>query len=351
MSLLLGNGSHRMNADAVGRKIQAYGLLELMFATAAASLLFILLMQLFMQLTQSTFFLEKQALRNDVVYFALTELKRDIRMSRYLPCGSTAIQVSLLDEVNWWHNPFINQLRGYDAKKLPKAIANDALEGNDALMILRAGGNRQSIKSFESHRFTLSANSDLSWLRKGALLIACDSKHTLLFKAGEVSHKDLTIDMSVHARQRLDKCNEGLDPLNNDLAEDTQCLEASFAQHSPSYITDYYAVIYYVSKAVSAASNAIYREQLTLSKKEGRVSSRRHELNPGVNRVDFKYQLDINQDGYAETQLTAGEIKRQQLAWSSVSAVDILLHYPIADESDMPLKMSENSDHSRIAIR
>ena len=71
-------------------RIQAYGLIELLLVTAAASLLFVLLIQLFLQLSQTTFRLEQQAVRNEVVYFALTEMKRDIRMARYLPCGQTA---------------------------------------------------------------------------------------------------------------------------------------------------------------------------------------------------------------------------------------------------------------------
>ena len=69
---------------------QAYGLIELLLVTAAASLLFILLIQLFVQLSQTTFRLEQQAVHNEVVYFGLTEMKRDIRMARYLPCGQTA---------------------------------------------------------------------------------------------------------------------------------------------------------------------------------------------------------------------------------------------------------------------
>jgi len=62
-------------------------LIELLLVTATASLLFVLLIQLFLQLSQTTFRLEHQAVRNEVVYFALTEMKRDIRWFRIISRG------------------------------------------------------------------------------------------------------------------------------------------------------------------------------------------------------------------------------------------------------------------------
>ncbi len=333
---------------------QAYGLIELLLVTAAASLLFILLIQLFVQLSQTTFRLEQQAVHNEVVYFGLTEMKRDIRMARYLPCGQTATQTSILkvSENNWWQNPFDNQLRGYGAKQLPQAIVKDAIKDHEALMILRAGKNRIPIKSYKANRFVLAGKASLAWLHKGALLIACDPSHTVLFQAGVVNRENRTVEVSLDSTQTPGNCSQAVGPPIVDSGLSGKCLQQVHNFQNLSYIADYYAAIYYLSKAVSGESRAIYRELLTLSSKQGRIYSRREELSSGVEKVSFHYDLDVDQDGYAEVRRTAAEISQQGLAWSSVSAVEILLQYDSSEQSMLPSVIrSTQSDRSHVAIR
>ena len=343
-----------MDFNRLGVKTQAYGLIELLLVTAAASLLFVLLIKLFLQLSQTTFRVEQQAAHNQVVYFPLAEMQRDIRMARYLPCGQTKTQTSILkgSENSWWQNPFDNQLRGYEATQLPQAIVKDAIKDHDALMILRAGKNRIPIKSYKANRFVLAGEGSLAWLRKGALLIACDPNHTVLFQAGAVDLKQRTIEVTLDDKQIPGNCSQALGPALVESALSGQCLQQTYDFQTLSYITDYYAAIYYLSKAVSGKGRSIYREALTLSGKQGRISSRREELASGIAQLSFRYDLDIDRDGYAELQRTAAEIRQQSLAWSSVSAVEILLQYEPSRQSVLPaVSRSTQSDHSHVAIR
>ncbi len=329
-------------------------MIELLLVTAAASLLFVLLIQLFLQLSQTTFRLEQQAVRNEVVYFALTEMKRDIRMARYLPCGQTATKTSILNmnDNNWWQNPFDNQLRGYDSKRLPQAIVKDAIKDHEALMILRAGENRIPIKSYEANRFVLGGKASLAWLRKGALLIACDPNHTVLFQAGVINRKHRTIEVGLDSTQIPGNCSQAIGPPIVDSGLPGQCQQQAYDFQTLSYITDYYAAIYYLSMSVSGKSPAIYREALTLSSKQGRVSSRREELSSGIAQMSFRYDLDVDQDGYAEARRTAAEIRQQGLAWPSVSAVEMLLQYDSSEQSMLPAVIrSTQSDRIHVAIR
>ena len=131
-----------------------------------------------------------------------------------------------------------------------------------------------------------------------------------------------------------------------------QCQQQAYDFQTLSYITDYYAAIYYLSMSVSGKSPAIYREALTLSSKQGRVSSRREELSSGIAQMSFRYDLDVDQDGYAEARRTAAEIRQQGLAWPSVSAVEMLLQYDSSEQSMLPAVIrSTQSDRIHVAIR
>ena len=330
-------------------KTRAYGLIELLLATAIASLLFALLIQLFLQFSESTFRFEQQASRNEVVHFAMVELQRDIRMAHYLPCGQTATQSSILNTAtsHWWQNPFANQIRGYDDQQLPEAIVKDAISDQDALMILRAGKNRASIKSYAANRFTLAGEQSLAWLRTGSLLFACDPSHTVLFQAGVVNRRDRTIEVALDPAQKPGNCSRDLGP-----SLVGQCLQQGHSFQALSYIADYHAAIYYLSTSVSGNGRSIYREVLQLSGKPGKISSRRQELSAGIDTISFRYDLDLDRDGYAETHATAAEIRQQHLPWTHVSGVEIMLRYESSRHRIGPAVVAAaQPDRIHVAIR
>jgi len=79
-------------------------------------------------------------------------------------------------------------------------------------MILRAGENHIPIKSYEANRFVLGGKASLAWLRKGALLIACDPNHTVLFQAGVINRKHRTIEVGLDSTQIPGNCSQVIGP-------------------------------------------------------------------------------------------------------------------------------------------
>ena len=240
--------------------------------------------------------------------FSVDTLARDIRMAGYVPCSQPQDKFNVVNAgVNdWWAKIFDNRIKGFESGVSTFPVGLDAAPGTDAILILRGGEKVAGVNFFDStnNRFVMQRDLNQGWLTNnkydGSLMIACDSTKATLFQAKTVNTKTIEVATS------------GITPGNSSVV--TQ------SYGNDSQLTNYKAVIYYISDSVSGDGLSLFRKYLNVASAGSRVSDR-EELIEGVENMQLLYGIDAKSDAdsFANRYIQANEVTD----WLDVVSVKI----------------------------
>ncbi len=305
------------------RKKSGLSLLELMLALAIGAVLIIGIGRVFSVSNASYRITEEFARLQENTRSSLSLMAADIRMAGFVPCGKTEISNNPLNiqQDDWWGHLFQHGIRAYDGDiantEFPLAIRDQAVNGADALIIYRAGSQTASLDHTSVHgkKLTLKRKQTKDWLEDASLLIVCDSFHTTLFQASDISHDDQSVIT--------------IAPTTADIKPGNKVDEIDYSYEQGAQVVNYEPTIYFIAKSVSADGYSLFREYLNISK--GKLTSRREELVTGVENMQLQFGLDLfAEDGIADEYFPASHIN-QYYQWEDVLSVKIGLLFATQD--------------------
>ena len=298
-------------------------LLELMLALAIGAVLIVGIVQTFNASKAAYRITEEFARLQENTRSSLSLIASDIRMAGLVPCGKTPISNNLINiqQDDWWGHLLQYGMRAYDGDisktELPVAIRHQAIKGSDVLIIYRAGNQTASVDhtSIDKQKLILKRKQSQDWLEDGSLLMVCDTLHTTLFQASDISHNNQsTITIASTAAQ--------VQPGNT-----THEIDHSYSQGAQ--VANYEPSIYFIAKSVSEDGYSLFREYLNISK--GKLTSRREELVTGVENMQLQFGLDLNaEDGIADEYFSASHINEHYM-WADVLSVKVGLLFATRD--------------------
>lgn len=253
--------------------------------------------------------------------FSIDMMARDIRMAGYIPCSQPQSSDNVLNTStgDWWRPVFESGIEGFEAgvSTFPSAI-DDAAEGNDAILIRRAGREVAAVNFLDttSNQFIMQTDLGNPWVNnEGGLFVACDPTHAALFQAGSVSAGSTT--------------KVSISPASGSNSPGNSTVNLGRAFGNDAQLATYSPVIYYISESVSGDGNSLYREY-TYVESDTTIKTKREEMLQGVENMQILYGLDESGDGIANRYVQANIVSNAN-AWSDVVTVRVGLLFASED--------------------
>ena len=253
--------------------------------------------------------------------FSMDMMASDIRMAGYIPCSSPQTTINNVVTTSWWTSLFENPIKGFEdgANPIPGGGANDVAPGTDSILILRGGNNVAGVNFFDSsnNQVVLQRNleTEEEWVEDGSLMIACNATHATLFQSDEIQSSTVTTVEIASG--------------SGDIPGNTSA-DLGHAYGNDAQISDYKAVVYYISDAVSGDGYSLYRRYLNVNdSKENKVI--KEELIEGIESMQLLYGLDTDSiaDGVANRYVKADAVNDDE--WGNVVSVRIGILYASED--------------------
>ena len=253
--------------------------------------------------------------------FSMDMMASDIRMAGYIPCSRPETTTNTVVPTSWWTAFFDNPIKGFEdgANPFPDDSSNEVAVGTDSILILRGGDKVAGVNLLDASNNEIILQRNLEtedeWVEDGSLMIACDATHASLFQADDIqSSVATTVEIASGS---------------GDVPGNTST-DLGHAFGNDAQISNYKAVVYYVSDAVSGDGYSLYRRYLnTNGSKQNTVI--KEELIEGIESMQILYGLDTDStaDGVADRYVKADAINDDE--WGSVVSVRVGILYASED--------------------
>lgn len=262
--------------------------------------------------------------------FSLDFISQDVRMAGYTSCRNTPAVTNVINGsgASWFLDFFNNGIRGYEGNTptpatFPPEIISDAVDGSDAIAILKGGNYTSSIKFHDTTGDVLTLentfNKDPNDFQDGEIAIVCDPRQASIFQ----------ISAAVPASKTISYGD------NTDIAPGNSASEIALmgTYGEDAQIVPYEPVIYYIAQSTQDPTvNSLKKRSLVAFNAGGTETAQmdEEELLEGVETMQILYGLDIDNDQIADRFETANDISPTE--WPSVITVRLGLLMSTGEE-------------------